>query len=247
MICPNCNKTITDDSIFCCYCGFKQQQKPEYLCNVCGKEYEPSQVYCKYCGHRLELSSDVTYRDYTAGIDDVAQNTSNQESFTDSNICVGAGIPNNAVPNVQPPMYQPATVVQSPVYQTAPTPQVNNQTAPVQPQPISSQLVAVSPSVTWYKGNKSFGYSTTNGKLNLYTDKIEFASTFNANIFSSDARGKIMHFSEILNITKGKYAIGSSILITLKSGQQHTYASTSKTLLSFLDNAIQQLNIYNSR
>ncbi len=235
MYCPNCNKESNNEGSFCCYCGSKLIEKPEHNCVVCGNDYEESQVYCKHCGHRLELAKDVSYRDYTAGLDTDTADTAQTNANTLNNL--SEPMVNQAVPDQHPNMYQMPIMQQQPVYQ----PMQN------QMQQQSNQLIAVSPTVTWYKGNKTLGYSTTNGKLNLFPDRIEFSSTFSANIFSSDARSKVFNFNEVLGIAKGNYALGSSILITLKTGQQHTYSSTNKALMSFLDSALEQFNRYTSK
>ena len=72
MICPNCQKEIIDDAMFCAYCGNKiaetnknvepvesnesveivSEKKPEptKICKVCGKEIPESAICCPICG-----------------------------------------------------------------------------------------------------------------------------------------------------------------------------------------------------
>lgn len=47
--CPNCNKLIEEDALFCSNCGKSFKRK----CFTCGTINEPDSSYCKTCGTRL--------------------------------------------------------------------------------------------------------------------------------------------------------------------------------------------------
>ena len=55
MICGKCGKTLSDDSLFCPYCGIKLQQ----LCGKCGAELSPDAAFCAGCGAAVSGSSEA--------------------------------------------------------------------------------------------------------------------------------------------------------------------------------------------
>ena len=48
MYCENCKKQISDDSLFCPYCGNKP--KKLNICDKCGKEIPEDSDFCPFCG-----------------------------------------------------------------------------------------------------------------------------------------------------------------------------------------------------
>lgn len=48
MYCQKCGKEITNDSIFCKFCGVKLNENQP--CPKCGKEIPEDSNFCKYCG-----------------------------------------------------------------------------------------------------------------------------------------------------------------------------------------------------
>ena len=49
MICRKCGKTISDDAVFCSYCGERCDKK---VCTACGTELREEQLFCHVCGLR---------------------------------------------------------------------------------------------------------------------------------------------------------------------------------------------------
>ncbi len=49
MICRKCGKTISDDAVFCSYCGERCAKK---VCTACGTELREEQLFCHVCGLR---------------------------------------------------------------------------------------------------------------------------------------------------------------------------------------------------
>ena len=49
MICRKCGKTISDDAVFCSYCGERCAKK---VCAACGTELREEQLFCHICGLR---------------------------------------------------------------------------------------------------------------------------------------------------------------------------------------------------
>lgn len=57
-LCPECNKEISKDAMFCNYCGHRMKEldpvapaaEAPAVCTVCGKEIRPGQRFCTGCG-----------------------------------------------------------------------------------------------------------------------------------------------------------------------------------------------------
>ena len=58
MKCVACGKDISNDALFCIYCGKKQEApKPtphKVYCNRCQKEFDSEMVFCDECGAKLQ-------------------------------------------------------------------------------------------------------------------------------------------------------------------------------------------------
>lgn len=53
MRCPNCNRTIPDDSEFCQYCGHELK----LVCPKCGADLDDDSDFCKKCGKKIKKKS----------------------------------------------------------------------------------------------------------------------------------------------------------------------------------------------
>lgn len=52
MICPNCHKEVSDDALFCKYCGTPLHNTKK-ICPYCHVENDPDAIFCKQCGRPL--------------------------------------------------------------------------------------------------------------------------------------------------------------------------------------------------
>lgn len=240
MFCEKCGNVMSDTAKFCGKCGHKVTEKKS-VCPDCGAEYEQGQIYCEQCGCKLSGSSDTQPLN-----DDTGKNSN--PSFDLSNFKISGdkireinllrsetGMSLKEAKEIIDELYlkQSGNNPASP----RPTPE------PPKPTPVDTNVcLAQSPTVSYYKGNKSLGTSSTNGILKLYADRIEFMTTFGAGqLFGGAKPPQTMYFSNLSSVDRGRYMMGASILITEKSGAQHTFAGLSSNLYSFLDKVHEQM------
>lgn len=62
-ICPECEKMLQEDAVFCAYCGIqlpKLDKKPDkkelisLICPKCGKEHSSNLIFCTECGAKIK-------------------------------------------------------------------------------------------------------------------------------------------------------------------------------------------------
>lgn len=241
MFCEKCGNALSDTAKFCGKCGHKVKEKKS-VCPDCGTEYELGQIYCEQCGGRLSDPSDTqpsngaTHKESNPSFD--------LSSFKISGDKIGditrlrneaGGMGLKEAKEIIDELY----LKQSGNNPAPPRPAPE----PPKPTPVDTNVcLAQSPTVSYYKGNKSLGTSSTNGILKLYADRIEFMTTFGAGqLFGGAKPPQTMYFSNLSSVDRGRYMMGASILITEKSGAQHTFAGLSSNLYAFLDKVHEQM------
>ncbi len=96
MICRKCGKTISDDAVFCSYCGERCAKK---VCTACGTELREEQLFCHVCGLRWNNGTTPSTEQKTAPPPDrQAVQTTEQQTTQASD---KTGVP----PVVQQPTY----------------------------------------------------------------------------------------------------------------------------------------------
>lgn len=63
MICPNCHREVSDDALFCKYCGSPLHQSKK-ICPYCQSENDADAIFCKHCGR--PLTPNASNQSYTA-------------------------------------------------------------------------------------------------------------------------------------------------------------------------------------
>ena len=62
MTCNECGKKLTDDSVFCQFCGKRMEAKqntPKNICKYCNKENNLNAIYCRFCGENIEKPLEI--------------------------------------------------------------------------------------------------------------------------------------------------------------------------------------------
>lgn len=59
MICPKCNTTITDNSVFCSNCGenLKKEENRTIYCSACGERIKEENKFCAKCGTKVGVET----------------------------------------------------------------------------------------------------------------------------------------------------------------------------------------------
>ena len=93
MICPKCNKEISNEDSFCPYCGAtipeNQKQEKKY-CNVCGFQLNSDDSFCPNCGSPAPKSSSGS--SFNSSLNEelsLGDNNERKEKFDDLQVFVG--------------------------------------------------------------------------------------------------------------------------------------------------------------
>lgn len=244
MFCEKCGNVISDNAKFCGKCG-QRVTKKNNLCPSCGEKYEPGQIYCESCGKKLSESSAPPE---PVPEDDNTEKKSNPSFDLESFKISGDKISDiNRLRSEAGGMglKEAKEIIDELYLKQAANTVINQKPESQPPRPVQKDTtvcLAQSPTVSYYKGNKSLGSSSTNGILRLYADRIEFSTTFGGGMLFGGAKPpQTMYFSNLSSVERGRYMMGASILITEKSGTQHTFAGLSSNLYSFLDKVHEQM------
>lgn len=258
MFCEQCGNVISDNAKFCGKCGCRVGET-KLICPECGAEYKSGQIYCEQCGVKLSSgeSNPVTYNtvEKDTGRNMPATPSGDASSGTSGDMSTDAASPHyniisfkisgNKIEDINRlrreyggmRLKEAKDIIDRLYAQKktapAPAPAPIHQNNRVKADP--NTMICKSPTVTWYKGDKAIGASSVNGILTLYGDRVEFSTTFS--MFSSPPDK--MYFNDIADVSQGRYMMGSSILITMKNGQKHTFAALSGKLYDFLDQVIE--------
>lgn len=245
MFCEKCGNVMSDNAKFCGKCGHKVTEKKN-LCSSCGAEYEPGQIYCELCGNKL---SEASAQPEPVPEDDDRTVKANPSFDLESFQLSGDKIREiNLLRSETGMSLKEAKETIDELYRKRETGRGGNpnpQPIPQMSKPVQKDThtcLAQSPTVSYYKGNKSLGSSSCNGILRLYSDRIEFSTTFGGGLLFGGAKPpQTMYFSSLSSVDRGRYMMGASILITEKSGAQHTFAGLSSNLYAFLDSVHEQM------
>lgn len=238
MFCGYCGKVMPDNANYCGNCGHKIGET-KLTCHTCGAEYENGQIYCEQCGARLigvtagSVAGDVTENDTMSDIPVTPANVASFKITGDKIQDINRLRQESGGMTIQ----EAKDIIDGMYAAQGHAVTSHHQNSDVEVAP--NQFICQSPTVSWYKGDKALGSSSVNGILKLYSDRLEFFTTFGLGSFFSSAVPDKMYFHDIADVTKGRYMMGSSILITMKDGRKHTFASLGNKLYEFLDQVIK--------
>ena len=84
MICRKCGKTISDDAVFCSYCGERCAKK---VCTACGTELREEQLFCHVCGLRWNNGTTPPTEQKTAPPSDRQAVQTTKQQITQASDC----------------------------------------------------------------------------------------------------------------------------------------------------------------
>ena len=246
MFCENCGNMMSDNAKFCGKCGQRVKER-KTVCPKCGAEFEAGQIYCEQCGSRLsaetvEAVPNVPIEDPVE--DPISDPSKGNAVDLDNFELTGSKIEEiKRLRAITGMSLKEAKETIDRMYAEREKAGSNPDPHP-EPQPKSQDTytcLAQSPTVSYYKGDKALGSSSTNGVLKMYADRIEFATTFSAGFLLGSSAPKVLYFRDISGVSRGRYMMGASILIVCKNGEKHTFASLSSNLYTFLDKVLAQM------
>lgn len=235
MFCTRCGKQIPDDARFCKYCGLSVAPLTVKTCPSCGAEIDNDTVYCSTCGTRVSA--------FTPSAASASERAETKELAGD----FAAQVSQIAAQKSAPP-------VQSAPPAAIPTPP---QAVPVQPAPAPAPAPAHSgplgsAQVSWYpNGAKT---AKASGKLVVYSDRVELNKQFGsstlsafsplASMVSAKKEGPTsFSMQSIASVCESTYGgIFPALVLTLKSGEKHTFAGTANR--GAIGNCVQAIQRY---
>lgn len=190
----------------CIYCG-KPSQEGAAFCGNCGKRIAEEVLVCPACGCVGEPG--LLY-------------------------CTQCG-----TRMVNSPSVPPVPTVPEEVRERDGGFNVDMPTKQESPTGIGRELVVMR-LMSWYKGEKKVGIAKATGTLTVYTDRLEFkrqlgnaAAALVPIAFVKEAQkarnaaADIFWMRDIADAKEGKYGAAlPSLILTLRSGEQHTFAGT---------------------